>query len=66
MTAWFGDSWGWWAVGGGMLLYLLLMARSAHIQGELGQFLRGLLFVALLLGGLFLLIEGWIWVDQHW
>lgn len=48
--------WEW--IGGGVLLYLLLLARSAWKQGEFKQFLWGLLIVAGLIG----FIGGVIWV----
>ncbi len=43
---------GWHIIGAGMAGYLLLLARSAWKQGELRQFLRSLLIVALLIGGI--------------
>ncbi|MEA1674321.1 hypothetical protein [Nitrospirillum sp. BR 11163] len=56
----------WVIIGVMVAAYLLLTARSAHKQGEFGEFARSLgLAVALLavLGGF---IEAWIWVDRHW
>lgn len=50
--------WEW--IGGGVLLYLLLLARSAWKQGELRQFLWGLLIVAGLIGFIGGVIWAWI------
>ncbi|OYQ37432.1 hypothetical protein CHU95_01385 [Niveispirillum lacus] len=49
------STWEW--IGGGVVLYLLLLARSAWKQGEFKQFLWGLGIVMGLIG----LIGGVIW-----
>lgn len=43
-----------------VVLYLLLLARSAWKQGELGQYLRALLIVAGLIGALGLVVWAWV------
>lgn len=48
-------TWEW--IGGAVLLYLLLLARSAWKQGEFRQFLWGMVIVAGLIG----FIGGFIW-----
>lgn len=48
-------TWEW--IGGAVLLYLLLLARSAWKQGEFKQFLWGMVIVAGLIG----FIGGFIW-----
>lgn len=53
------------AVLGAIAAYLLLLARSAWKQGELGQFLRALGIVAVLLGTVALVSWTWIWLDGH-
>jgi len=52
-----------WGIGLLVLLYLLLLARSAWKQGELGQFLRALAIVTGLVTAIILFIRGWIWLD---
>ncbi|MDG5493942.1 MULTISPECIES: hypothetical protein [Azospirillaceae] len=47
-------------VGGAVLLYLLLLARSAWKQGEFKQFLWGLLIVIGIIGIIGGVIWGWI------
>lgn len=49
-------TWEW--IGGAVLVYLLLLARSAWKQGEFKQFLWGMVIVAGLVG----FIGGFIWV----
>lgn len=49
-------TWEW--IGGTVLVYLLLLARSAWKQGEFKQFLWGMVIVAGLVG----FIGGFIWV----
>ncbi|MEE3623234.1 hypothetical protein UCD39_04440 [Nitrospirillum sp. BR 11752] len=56
----------WVIIGVLVTAYLLLTARSAHKQGEFGQFLRSLGLTAALLAVLGGFIAGWIWVDRHW
>lgn len=46
------------------ILWLLLLARSAWKQGELGQFLRALLAVAVLIAAVSGIVAGWIWLDR--
>ncbi len=41
---------GWHITGAAIVGYLLLLARSAWMQGEFGQYLRSLAIVAVLLG----------------
>lgn len=48
----------WQWIAGGVVLYLLLLARSAWKQGEFKQFLWGLVTVI----GLLTLIGGIIWI----
>lgn len=48
-------TWEW--IGGAVLVYLLLLARSAWKQGEFKQFLWGMVIVAGLIG----FIGGFIW-----
>lgn len=50
--------WGWIAIG--VLLYLLLLARSAWKQGEFKQFLWGIVIVAGLIGFVGGVIWAWI------
>jgi hypothetical protein len=50
--------WGW--IGIGVLLYLLLLARSAWKQGEFKQFLWGMVIVAGLIGFVGGVIWAWI------
>ncbi|MBP7338252.1 hypothetical protein [Niveispirillum sp.] len=50
--------WEW--IGGGVVLYLLLLARSAWKQGEFKQFLWGLVIVAGLIGFIGGVIWAWI------
>lgn len=52
------DIWEW--IGGAILLYLLLLARSAWIQGEFKQFLWGLGIVAGLISFIGSVI--WVWI----
>lgn len=52
------DIWGW--IGIGVLLYLLLLARSAWKQGEFKQFLWGMVIVAGLIGFVGGVIWAWI------
>lgn len=47
-------------VGGAVLLYLLLLARSAWKQGEFKQFLWGLVIVIGIIGIIGGVIWGWI------
>ncbi len=47
-------------VGGAVLLYLLLLARSAWKQGEFKQYLWGLVIVIGIIGFIGLVIWGWI------
>ncbi|MFY8095049.1 MAG: hypothetical protein ACOVN0_16340 [Niveispirillum sp.] len=47
-------------IGGGVILYLLLLARSAWKQGEFKQFLWGLVIVAGLIGFIGGIIWAWI------
>ncbi|MQP67557.1 hypothetical protein GE253_19715 [Niveispirillum sp. SYP-B3756] len=47
-------------VGGAVLLYLLLLARSARKQGEFKQFLWGLVIVIGIIGIIGGVIWGWI------
>lgn len=49
---------GW--IGVGVLLYLLLLARSAWKQGEIKQFLWGLLIVIGIIAFIGTVIWGWI------
>lgn len=52
------STWEW--IGGGVVLYLLLLARSAWKQGEFKQFLWGLAIVAGLIGFIGGVIWAWI------
>jgi len=55
-----------WTVIGALIAgYLLLLARSAWKQGELMQFLRALVIVAVLLLAVGGIVALWIWVDRH-
>lgn len=47
-------------VGGAILLYLLLLARSAWKQGEFKQYLWGLVIVIGIIGFIGLVIWGWV------
>ncbi len=52
----------WQWIGIGVLLYLLLLARSAWKQGEFKQFLWGMVIVAGLIGFVGGVIWAWITV----
>lgn len=58
MPDWMPGPAGW--IAGGVLLYLLLLARSAWKQGEFKQFLWGLLIVIAIIAFIGIVIWGWI------
>ncbi|WP_162937610.1 hypothetical protein [Indioceanicola profundi] len=54
----------WYLIGAFLTAGLVLMARSAWIQGELDKFLKALALVLLLLASLSGFVAGWIWLNS--
>lgn len=51
-------------IGAFITMGLVLLARSAWIQGELDKFLTALAIVIVLLAAISAFVGGWIWLDS--
>ncbi|MDE1145396.1 MAG: hypothetical protein PW843_02100 [Azospirillaceae bacterium] len=66
LSGWYHGLSAWTVIGLMVAAYLLLTARSAHKQGEFGQFIRSLGLAVALIAVLLGFVSAWIWVDRHW